>query len=396
MRILVYIQTLLVAIFLDTRAINRILAYGGFSEEGLLNILYPLCILLMVSVGYLLKKYRMCSKVDRYVIVLVLLLPLYYFFTSYFVAEPFTSITLFLALCVAALLLPQYCKIEARPLLIFTMIIPSVAIFKMDQVFASYLDWSESISMDACYAFLVPITAACVYALTYLNEDSMKVKLLILPFLVINFLFFLRIAMYGSRGPIVSLVITLLFFYTVRKKEDIGIIVSKKRLFTVVLLSLVLYFTFIDLLISIVGFLGDFGLEVTFFEKFLNLAKEGDVSNGRKDIASIAIKGFLSSPFWGNGMDSFNANTGLAYPHNLFLQLLYDGGLLLSAVIILPILKKIKRTYHNCSYDEYTVYTFLLMCSVPGSMFSMDIWSNGVLWFAFGSLFVKKILLANE
>ena len=137
-------------------------------------------------------------------------------------------------------------------------------------------------------------------------------------------------------------------------------------------------------------------MEVTFFEKFLNLAKEGDVSNGRNDIASIAIKGFLSSPFWGNGMDSFNANTGLAYPHNLFLQLLYDGGLLLSAVIILPILKKIKRTYLNCSYDEYTVYTFLLMCSVPGSMFSMDIWSNGVLWFAFGSLFVKKILLANE
>ena len=114
----------------------------------------------------------------------------------------------------------------------------------------------------------------------------------------------------GSRGPIIALVIPILFAYMYRTR----IVITKKSLWYGLLIV-------IALTVALIIF-GDIA-----FERLNNIfndlaSKSGDVRRLR--IWNIALSQFLESPVWG---DSIQINY-LDYPHNLILEVLMSTGIL--------------------------------------------------------------------
>ena len=139
-----------------------------------------------------------------------------------------------------------------------------------------------------------------------------------------------------------------------------------------------------------------FGINSTALEKIVRLSAEENLSNGRNNLQIIALNGFWDNFLFGNGLDRFDANTGLAYPHNFVVQILYDGGLLLFCVLLFPIVTKTILNYKKCSYNRYVVQSFLLFSSVPYAFFSQDLWENAVFWLFVGSLFSSTFVNSNN
>jgi O-antigen ligase len=54
----------------------------------------------------------------------------------------------------------------------------------------------------------------------------------------------------------------------------------------------------------------------------------------RREAASVAWSMFLRSPVWGHGVGSFSAASDLGYPHNAFLELLSETGLVGTAIFL--------------------------------------------------------------
>ena len=79
------------------------------------------------------------------------------------------------------------------------------------------------------------------------------------------------------------------------------------------------------------------GLHINIFAKTERLiSSTGDGTNGRIILWTAAAEGILKSPIWGHGWGSFLMLTGQSHPHNIILELMYQGGLLLTIPILLP------------------------------------------------------------
>ena len=146
-------------------------------------------------------------------------------------------------------------------------------------------------------------------------------------------------------------------------------------------------FFFIPILEVANSILNDAGISVNFINKFISLDQDNDITNGREIVYSMVIDDIIKNPLLGGGMDLFDFYyPGMNYPHNFLLQILYDGGLLLFVILVIPLYRGIKRFWVSCTHDEYAVYTALFFGSVPGAMFSGNLWQNGLLWMLFGAL----------
>jgi hypothetical protein len=153
---------------------------------------------------------------------------------------------------------------------------------------------------------------------------------------------------------------------------------------------------FVPLLSLIEGELSKNGIEIEAISKMIRLQDEdGDLSNGRNYLNTLTWDGILASPLLGNGLDQFDNNyPGESYPHNFLLQILYDGGIWLF-LILSPIFIRSIKFLRSRTYNEYAMYMTLFFASVPGALFSQDLWAIPILWMFFG-LSVSKIFVAES
>lgn len=384
----VVLMSILLGIYVDIKCINWILAYGFFSSEGgFMSFLYPIvvaCIMILFLTTNIKKEVRFSKKT----FLLAAYLILFYIFTILFIGSPRVSITFFSIFTITGLLLPNFVKIDSKCFLISVMLWPTIAIFKLDRVFQMTLDWKDAISMDSSYAFMTPIIATIVYLFSYYRSDYRWKKVFIIILSSINFIFFLKLFQHGSRGPLLAIFLTLVFFWVVQYSERKGGAVFNRKNIFVALLCIVLSILFMNAFLDFVFLIMDkFGINSIALEKIVRLSAEGDLSNGRNTLKDLAINGFWDSFLVGNGLDRFDANTGQAYPHNFVLQILYDGGLLLAFILLVPIIVNTIMKFKKCSKSQYIVQTFLLFSSVPYALLSQDLWENAVFWLFVGSLF---------
>lgn len=136
------------------------------------------------------------------------------------------------------------------------------------------------------------------------------------------------------------------------------------------------------IIIAFIAFIA-FDVETLIMDSGVNsLAKffeEGDVSNGRNRLYAIAIEGFWNSPIWGNGVGSFGNYT--IYPHNLFLQFMYEGGILLFSILTWVLILSVKyilsiKVDRNKSY----LLLFVFSCSIFELLFSATYWEKPRFW----------------
>jgi O-antigen ligase len=106
-------------------------------------------------------------------------------------------------------------------------------------------------------------------------------------------------------------------------------------------------------------------------------------SSGRLPIYLESIELFKQSPVYGYGLYGYLAKVSYGgYPHNFFLEILLQGGLLYLSVWIVFIWNLFRKLYFNIQKDERN-RIFLYLGAYPAVMlmFSGSYLTTGLLWF---------------
>lgn len=290
----------------------------------------------------------------------------------------------FLVFTIIPLLIPQLVKVDAARTVALMMILPSFGILFVTQIFT--LSDYGSIEMDLTYSFLTPIVATFVYLSVFYKQSNQKTKIKLFLFLFINVVYFLFCFLFGSRAASLSIILCIVFLAcTKTEPQRLGFRI-RPVFWLVFLLVCILVVYFKEVLYLTSEALRTFGIDSYQMDKMITLYEMGDITDGRSEINELAIKGIIKSPLYGYGLSASQPITNYAYPHNFILQLLLDGGILLFAAIMLPMISNLIRLKRKGTMGEYLLIITLFFASVPGALFSLDVWENPRFWLFMGFL----------
>jgi hypothetical protein len=195
-------------------------------------------------------------------------------------------------------------------LLFFISSILKTSLFNYDMVFS--------------YLILVPIIILlykCIF-----NGIKLLDILLIFAGLV-------SIITIGSRGPILSIIIfsmisILIFFFENRSK-------FKSLIFFFLLGTGFIIFisTLNSLLFSFEKLLARFGIQSRFITLFTS--EKIDFLTGRSDIYQLTIQNIMDNPLFGLGLAGDRVLLKGTYPHNIFLEIVSQFGIVIGSIILI-------------------------------------------------------------
>ena len=183
----------------------------------------------------------------------------------------------------------------------------------------------------------------------------------------------------GSRGPLIGVVLcTMLYLVMNRRQLGMG------RMMVIVLLG------------ALTGIVVASQLPAEYWPRFLQMFGMGPIreefSRSRTQFWVIAWRGFLDRPFFGYGVGSFSQGVGIGdfreYPHNMFLELLYEGGLAaclpIAAASVIIFIRPLRpmKTFEGTSMHTVLLGFFLMVAlCFEESMKSGDLSDNRQIWF---------------
>lgn len=386
-----------VGFFVDIKCFNYILIalLNTNEESGFMSTFYVLIAGLLIAISYLQR--NKLSSINKYVLFIVALIFLWYQYTSQTIATPRVPFLFLCVFTITAFVIPSMVSIDAKTFIKSVMLWPVIGVFYISRIFSIEDSDTETISIQVSYAFLVPVIATIVYLKNYYSTERPIQKLIGFVTVLVNLIFCYKMVSYGSRGPFLCIV-TLILYYAIFKKSDgYGVTVNKNK--TILFTSgFMLVSSFLIEFLSVVsGLLHALGINLNVIDKSLRkVAESGDITNGRDFIYGIATDGILDRPIFGHGMDQFENNTGIVYPHNFILQVLYDGGIVFFSILLVPLLVKLIKRIRTCNYEEYSLIPFFFFISVPGALLSADLWYVERLWLFFGVLFATNFVKSRE
>lgn len=244
--------------------------------------------------------------------------------------------------------------------------------------------YEDGILMTMSYRVL-PYICSSFYVFVD-KENKLLLRLLSLSvFAVYSFLLIIM----GARGAIASILIFVSLCYVVDANTSKKKI--KRSIVFIICISLLLIL-FNPLIISLYNFFESHGINSRSITRiYYAQIFGGDLSAGRNDIYSMAINDFFSSPIWGNGIGSFDSYKG-TYPHNIFLQLMVEGGLLFLVPFLIVFFKGIKVIFTLDFNSSYNKMLMLILCSgVVRLFFSSFLWGSHFCW-----LFVLLVICSKQ
>lgn len=385
------ISTVLLGIYLNLACIATYLfpnSAGGTDSGGSLGLLY-IVVLFLLLVTNVVNNTIFGGRINKGIWVTIIGVLAFYFYSISVYPEPRTPFNHFVVFFVFGMLLPSITKINTRLLLLTVIYTTLPAVFVIRTVFFStaFSSSVDVMSQGYSYAFLPPAVCTILYIKYFLKYDYNYRKILNIICILFNILFAILLVFRGSRGPVMAIILLMAIFYLFDIHINmVGIRVRKKKMiFWGMCIYLVVQF-FIPILIILQESLLQLDISIQFIDKFIIRETAGDISSERRELFDMAISGFMNSPLFGNGFDQFMNNTGRGYPHNFIAQILYDGGIYLFSITLLPVLIQMKKWFGNCNYDEYIIILLLFFVSVPGGLVSHDLWEQGNLWLFFGAI----------
>lgn len=253
----------------------------------------------------------------------------------------------------------------------------------------SYNAYSSVLGMGESYTLLPPAFAVLTHFIYYRRKKDYLMYLSYAFSVYVLYNIFAR----GTRGAILCFIVFIFLAVMNSPRVRNSFNLYRGILFV---LAFILILNADTILLWMSNFLAAHGLNIRFIEKTINLGS--DVSNGRFYRYQLAWSDFLSSPIWGNGIGFFPEAHNINYPHNLFLQVLSEGGLLLGlpiiAVSVIAIYYLIFGKIQNRNYR--IALLMLVSCTIPAAFVSDELWNYQLLWLAFGILIKKnKTLMTN-
>ena len=390
------LASIFLALFADVKTLNLIVIAAYPSYSGVfMTAMYAVIIIGLLIIGLFLQR-RSFLKLRKSHWGICILCILWYIMTSLFIASPSVNIQFFGVFMVAAFLIPGIIHIDVRTFLIALVVLPSIGILYLDRIFYGEILETGVVSMGTCYALLIPVSGDLVYLRFYYRKESIRMKIIMLFFAAINLFYLVQMAMFGSRGPILCAVLLIMSFFIIRIDDNKKVFFRKGRVLIIIIGLLFLIFSFTAILQALQDFLAKFDISLNVVDKFLRLDDNGDMTNGRESLSTMAWKGIVESPLWGNGISQFNNNTGEGYPHNFVLQMLYDGGIILTLAIMVPVTQSLIRKLKTISENKFSFFVLLFFATVPGALFSGDLWNASTLWMFFGFVLAKNSVVEKS
>ena len=231
--------------------------------------------------------------------------------------------------------------------------------------------------MGVSYGLLRLVLAIIAVLLLYRkNLKKLHVIILCLTLIFYSTIYF----KYSSRGALFAIICFLFVYYFIQR----GKVVRKKiTLFITCLAAIFIFFNFKFFLSSLVSFLLVFGISVKALDKVLMLSGSGDFDNGRGALIDKGLNGIYSSPLIGNGFASFERMYGDGYyVHNVFVQILYEGGIILFIPILFILIQGVRCIFNKGLLFEERVFVLFLFCAgLIELFFSSVYWKSVFFWF---------------
>lgn len=184
------------------------------------------------------------------------------------------------------------------------------------------------------------------------------------------FLILYALLLNATKGVFISILVALILFIPKYKAKHKTLLLFSSILLVI---STCFLFQYSDILVR-----------VPVFYRFMYITK--DLSTiGRIYLYKYALNEFVKQPVIGIG-----TNALYAYPHNIFLEVIAENGiigLLIFLLLIIFVVRLMKKyNYENILIKQLIVYSFL------GNMFSFSYAINRYLYFSLGLFFVDLYL----
>ncbi|MFC0703480.1 hypothetical protein SAMN05216429_101165 [Marinobacter persicus] len=228
--------------------------------------------------------------------------------------------------------------------------------------------WGESHGSRLSVAGRNPIYFSLLCGLSFSASficliSKVKFGFVVRSFLLISMIMsFLGLILSGGRGAVVSVIVTLLFY---------GICFSSSYIFSGKVKERVnLRFLISFLLMSVVGvfyFVESRAVGGVFSLFSGNPGASGSV---RIELFNQWLRAFGESPFWGVGFSS-----GLAYPHNIIIELVFRFGVLggIASMVLVYFVLSYTIIGFMSRILENRILAALILCSFTAGLFSFSI-----------------------
>lgn len=231
-------------------------------------------------------------------------------------------------------------------------------------------------------------TAIMFFFASMQSKSKIKFMCWLSLFFLSSFLAFI----YGSRGAMLVLLIAMLFYIYFNKRCDKYISTAKWLLPVTAVVS----YRFMESILLF--FAVNLGISSYALTKFSMTFSRGfwEASSGRYRIYSRVMEYFQENILFGRGVaytQVLAGSTG-STAHNVFLQILVEGGIILMivwlCVWLYSLVKYIKVSEYENGYFE--VITLIVASALGRLLFSSDMWLRPEYWLALSMLltFSKK------
>ncbi|MGI1804683.1 O-antigen ligase family protein [Exiguobacterium sp. TDN 0502] len=249
-------------------------------------------------------------------------------------------------------------------------------ILRLDDMFISYA--------------ILPSVIISTYLLLYKKKMVNIVYILVGLFMIIT---------HGSRGPLLAILVYIILYFLINADKNKIIITFLS------LSSLYIYFNFLTIVSWLISVLNKFNYSSRTLYKII----DGSVTSGtgRDSIQEIALNLFKEHPFTGVGIgverihifEGIYLTRGVtdklstSYPHNIFIELLAQFGLIGGLLIILFILFIIVKSFNSSNKNEKNLLIILFSITFIELMLSSSYLLSPQFFFYMGvcySLVVRK------
>ncbi len=293
------------------------------------------------------------------------------------------SYTEALVYCFIPIYLSFY-KVDTEKLLKYMMLFSVLVIPFSERFFKDNGINYETIGMSTTYNTLPFVVAAIIHFYYYRKNATLFTKM----GYIANAYYFLKIVFLGNRGPLISLMVLAMLLY-LRRFDEKGALkqnAGKTIFFTLVVGIGAIYIVnnIETIVISFDAWLKSIGIELSAVSKTVAKMNAGDISNGRSNLFSYVLEGIRERWMIGHGVASITywSNGAIIYPHNLFLQMWYDVGVLISIPLLYLTLRSFKTAVYTSGLKKnfLAVFIMLFTLSIPRLCYSSEFWVNLPFW----------------
>lgn len=270
--------------------------------------------------------------------------------------------------------------ISVRLILRYMLILSMVGMLNVRALLDSGTTQSGAIVMGHSYALLPSICAAVIHIIYYRKEKSIFIG----AGYMFNIYLFLIVFTRGTRGA--ALAIMFLFFILLVNQYKRGEHKAYMWLAWVSMICIIYVITDFDNIVKFLyHFTNDNGISINLINKTYAKAMQESALNGRELLYPYAIEGIKQSFLFGNGIGSFEIAYG-TYPHNIVLQLMYEGGIILTLPIVGTIIYGFVWLFDKKTnnLDLSMMFTLLSSVAIPRLTFSANLWYREAFWLLMG------------